>query len=199
MFENHDAFIFDMDGTLVDTGDLHEDAWVKTLYSFGIPVDRALMRSLCGVSTLDTLSLLIDKFKVQTDVSPSEIAEFKESIVINSSAQNVKPTRLQALVKRYAGKRLMSVGTGAHTREAQNILLSCDLHRYFQHIVGANLVEQSKPSPDIFLLCAELMGVNPRRCIVFEDAPLGVQAAMSAGMSVVDVSLKYQIENSYFL
>jgi beta-phosphoglucomutase-like phosphatase (HAD superfamily) len=199
MFENYDAFIFDMDGTLVDSGKLHEDAWIRTLTVFGIPIDRTLMRSLCGVSTLRTLLLLIERFDIQASASADEMTDYKESLVISSSAQNLKPTRLHTIVKRYSGKRLMSIGTGANTTEATTILSRCGLDNDIHYVVGADRVINPKPAPDTFLLCAELMGVAPSKCLVFEDAPLGIQAAKAANMCVIDVFKRFRIENNYFL
>jgi HAD superfamily hydrolase (TIGR01509 family) len=66
-------------------------------------------------------------------------------------------------------------------------------------VVGADQVANPKPAPDTFLRCAELLGVEPARCVVFEDARLGMEAATRAGMAVVDVQTDLKILNDYFL
>lgn len=199
MYEQFSALIFDMDGTLVDSGQLHEQAWIKTLQHYAIPVDRPLMRSLSGVSTKATIELLLEKFNVQTQASATEIQHFKELRVQETISLLVKPTALQDIVKHYYGKKPMAVGTGAATEEAKAILAACGLANYFTVVVGADQVLQPKPAPDVFLRCAELLKETPERCVVFEDAKLGLQAAASAGMVAVDVLAVHNIVNDYFL
>ena len=79
MYDHFDALIFDMDGTLVDSGQLHEVAWTETLNRFAIPIDRPYMRSLAGVPTKGTLELLIEKFNCDVSAPTIEMNEFKEA------------------------------------------------------------------------------------------------------------------------
>jgi len=199
MYKDFDAIIFDMDGTLVDSGRLHQNAWTLTLNKYGIPIDPALMRSLAGVPTMGTVEFLIEHFSLDLQVDLQQMNEFKETIVRDTMKDYVKPTALAEFALANKGKRPMAVGTGAYSDEANIILHICGLTHLIDHVVGADQVENHKPSPDTFLRCAELMGVAPQRCIVFEDAQAGIQAAKSAGMFVIDVLAEFQIENDYFL
>ncbi len=198
MYQEFDAIIFDMDGTLVDSGQLHEVAWRDTLNRFNIPIDAALMRSLAGVPSIETIAILKEHFAVETPESNREINDYKEALVRTIMAQHVKPTSLIEFAKQNHGKRPMAVGTGAYTDEAVEILTMCGLIDLVDHIVGADQVTSPKPAPDTFLRCAELMGVEPSRCLVFEDAKLGMQAAEAAGMEYIDVLAAHGIENDYF-
>jgi len=92
----------------------------------------------------------------------------------------------------------MAIGTGADTTEALLVLKQCGLEPYLDVVVGSDQVKHPKPAPDTFLRCAELLGVDPRQCVVFEDAKLGLQAATSAGMAAVDVFVAHSIYNDYF-
>lgn len=199
MYTDFDGIIFDMDGTLVDSGQLHEHAWRQTLSHFGIPIDAALMRSLAGVPTIGTLEILIAHFGVTPTASYEAMNAYKEALVRETMHLYVKPTRLIEFAKQNKGKRPMAVGTGAYTSEAVEILTLCGLLELVDHVVGADQVSEPKPAPDTFLRCAELMGIAPERCIVFEDAKAGIQAAKSAGMFVVDVLVDFDIQNDYFL
>ena len=199
MYDHYDALIFDMDGTLVDSGQLHEFAWTETLNQYGIPIDRAYMRSLAGVPTKGTLELLLAKFNLTVTASLDEMNDFKEQVVHDSMHLYVKPTALIEVAERYHGQKPMAIGTGAYTEEAKKILALCGLDKYVHTVVGADQVQNPKPAPDTFLRCAELLGVDPARCVVFEDSKLGLQAAASAGMAGIDVLLVHAIENDYFL
>ena len=198
MYTEFDAIIFDMDGTLVDSGQLHEVAWRDTLTQFQIPIDPPLMRSLAGVPTIETLAILKSHFGVETTQTNEQINEYKESKVKALMADFVKPTSLIEFAKQNYGIRPMAVGTGAYTAEAVEILTLCGLIDLVDHVVGADQVNAPKPEPDTFLRCAELMGVSAASCVVFEDAKIGIQAAEAAGMAVVDVLAELGIENDYF-
>jgi len=198
MYDHFDALIFDMDGTLVDSGQLHEHAWSEMLRHYDIPVDRDLMRSLAGVPTKGTIEILLQKFERNAPASLDEMNEHKERIVLEHMHRFVKPTALIELVKRYHGTKPMAVGTGASTDEATVILKTCGIDHYLDAVVGADQVTHPKPAPDIFLRCAELLKVPPVNCVVFEDSQLGLQAARNAGMNAVDVLEIHQIVNDYF-
>lgn len=199
MYDHYDALIFDMDGTLVDSGQLHQHTWTATLEYYGIPVDGPYMRSLAGVPSRETLALLIQKFNCRVDASLDSMSEFKERCVRENLHRFVQPTALVAVVNQYHGRKPMAIGTGAHTAEAELILTQCGLRHLMHAVVGADQVARPKPAPDTFLRCAELLGADAARCVVFEDSPLGLQAAASAGMAGVDVLQVHNIHNPYFL
>lgn len=199
MLDGCSAIIFDMDGTLVDSGRLHEMAWIRTLEKYDIPIDRKLMRSLAGVPTKNTITQLIEFFGCRSEFNLVEMNQYKENVVRNSFKDYVRPTSLIDVVDSYWGRKPMSVGTGAYSDEAREILSVCGLLDKMDFVVGADEINNHKPAPDTFLRCAELMDVSPHECIVFEDSKIGLEAAERAGMIGIDVLQKYNIVNDYFL
>ena len=199
MYDQYDGIIFDMDGTLVDSGKLHEKAWTATLEKYQIPIDFPLMRSLAGVPTKGTIEILLKKFDVTVNASLDEMNNYKEKFVHEHMHQYVKPTELVEIAKHYYGKKPMAVGTGAYTQEAKTILKLCGIDQMVSVVVGADQVKNPKPAPDTFLLCAQLLNLNPAGCVVFEDSPMGLRAAADAGMAGVDVLKVHNIVNDYFL
>ena len=199
MYDAFSALIFDMDGTIVDSGQMHEVAWIDALTRFGIPIDRPLMRSMTGMPTLATVQVLFDRFGQPSGVFAEDIRAYKDALVDKNFRTYVKPTPLVEVVKHYYGKKPMAVGTGARTTEALEVLEICGLLSYFDAVVGIDQVDAPKPAPDTFLRCAQLMHVEPQHCVVFEDALLGMEAARIAKMAVVDVEKDLKQINDYFL
>ena len=198
-FEEYEALILDMDGTLIDSGQLHEKAWLSALDHFNIPVDRNLMRSLAGVPTRETIKTLVQHFNISSPPQPEQVQTYKDQQVKLHLFDYIKATALEGLVKHFYGQKPMAVGTGANTQSAHALLQACDLLPYFDFVVGADQVEAYKPAPDTFLRCAALLGTEPESCVVFEDSALGLEAAKRAGMHAIDVEKQLGIVNDYFL
>jgi beta-phosphoglucomutase-like phosphatase (HAD superfamily) len=98
-----------------------------------------------------------------------------------------------ALAKKYHGKLPMAIGTGGYQRLAWKTMNILGLNKYFDILVSAEDVLNPKPAPDTFLKCAELLGVNPADCEVFEDGEPGIKAANAAGMMATLVTDYYQV------
>ncbi|WP_086929765.1 beta-phosphoglucomutase family hydrolase [Agarilytica rhodophyticola] len=198
MYNQYAALIFDMDGTLIESGKLHEHAWTHALSEFDIPVDRPLMQSLAGVPTLQTIEIVIEKFGINVDYPLEHILQAKERWVAKNNIDYVKATKLADIVREYHGKKPMAVGTGANAEEAEQMLEACGIRSYFECVITSDHVKEFKPSPETFLLCASKLNVEPTQCIVFEDSPLGIEAAVRAGMAAVNVQTELDIINDYF-
>lgn len=199
MYDHYDALIFDMDGTLIESGKLHEFAWIEALKKYDIPVDRSLMQSLAGVPTHQTVVIILQHFGIDKNELVNQVVAAKEAFVNEHKFDFVKPTKLIETAKQYHGKKPMAVGTGATKAEAMLMLSACEILPLIDHVVGADDVRNHKPAPDTFLLGAKLMNVAAEKCIVFEDSQLGIEAAQNANMAYVNVQSELGIINEYFL
>ncbi|HOF33394.1 MAG TPA: beta-phosphoglucomutase family hydrolase [Spirochaetota bacterium] len=183
--ENAKALIFDIDGTLVDTMEIHYKAWEKMFALQGFNYPREVFYELAGIPTYKIVPILNERFNLKLD--PEETMNEKEKYFMElfSAVKEIKV--VSDIARKYHGVLPMSLGTGGRKDIAQMTMETVGLSKYFDIMVAAEDVIHHKPAPDTFLKCAELMGVEPRFCQVFEDGELGLQAARTAGMIATDV------------
>lgn len=185
MYDQYQGLIFDMDGTLLNTEPSHFRAWQQTLAKYDLSYDKQAMIALNGTPTWKMAKFILDNN--QSDIDPHALAAEKMALVEQFLFDETKVLPLIEVVKSYHGRRPMAVGTGSIHRITDALLTHLGLRHYFDAIVCADDVDNHKPAPDTFLRCAKLINVAPEKCVVFEDADFGLEAAKRAGMDVVDV------------
>lgn len=189
VFPKARALIFDLDGTLVDSMQLHYQAWQKTLSEHGIRLPWDYYLSMAGIPATNLVSRLNERFG--KTLNPGQTAD--EKVVHFSNL--VQQTKIQPLrpaidiVYEYHGKLPMAIGTGGRRGVAIALLESLNILNYFEIIVAAEDVKQHKPHPETFLKAAAFMNVAPELCQVFEDGDPGLEAAEAAGMIATDIHL----------
>ncbi len=187
---NQKAFIFDMDGVLVDNMRMHAQSWVDLFADYGLTgldPERYLVET-AGMKGLDVLRYFLDP-----SISPEEadkLTELKDILyrVMNREAIVAMPGLEPFLDRTSSAGIRMGIGTGAGPKNIDYVLGLTGLTPRFQAIVGAHMVKHGKPHPETFLQVAERLGADPANCIVFEDALPGAEAAAAAGMSCVAVT-----------
>lgn len=185
------ALIFDLDGTLADTMPVHFLAYKNIVAKYGIHFTPELFAKLAGIPAVGTIEKLNEWFGTKMDAEV--VGHFKES-EYEKIMHKMKPIApVVELAKKYHGILPMAVGTGGYHRLAWKTMNILGLDKYFDILVSTDDVARPKPFPDTFLKCAEMMGVEPSVCEVFEDAQLGIQAAKAAGMMATLVTDYYEV------
>lgn len=188
---NAKGLIFDLDGTLADTMPIHYIAWKNATAKYGIDFTTELFAQLAGIPLYPTVEKINQIFGLTID--PKEMGDLKEEEFENNMHLTPEIKVVTDLVRKYHGKIPMAVGTGGSRRLSLKSLGIIGLEGYFDILVTSEDVSHFKPHPETFVKCAELMGVAPADCEVFEDGILGIQAARTAGMMVVDVTEYYEV------
>ena len=183
MWQDFNALIFDMDGTLVDSMPLHLAAWQKTSREFGFTCDAQWLYEQGGVPSRKIVALLAQQQGL--DLDAEAVARRKTAHYVATIAQARPFPAMVELVKAAHGQRPMAIGTGSLRSNAALILQQSGLGQYIQTVVAADDVSQHKPAPETFLRAAQLLDVAPQSCLVFEDTQIGCQAALAAGMACV--------------
>lgn len=182
----YSALIFDMDGTLIHNMPIHNQAWHDTLAEAGIQIDmNEFNRATTGKKTAEILRIMLGAQLSDTDVE--YWGERKEALYRERFSDYREPLQglLHMLEQATALALPMAVATASPPANISFILDELDLRRYFKIIVGGADIQHGKPNPEIFLKSAQLLGIEPARCLVFEDALGGIEAARRAGMDAV--------------
>ncbi|OLS33524.1 beta-phosphoglucomutase [Bacillus sp. MRMR6] len=184
------AVIFDLDGVIVSTDEYHYQAWKQISDKEGIYFNREINERLRGVSRMESLEIILSHSdKNYGDNEKLDLAERKNVIyrelLNNLSPNDILPGVINLLLALKA--RDIKVAIGSSSKNTPFILEKIGLAPNFDAVANGNDIKNSKPDPEVFLLAAERLGVEPENCIVVEDAEAGVDAAIAAGMKVVAV------------
>ncbi|MDO9580336.1 MAG: beta-phosphoglucomutase [Bacteroidales bacterium] len=184
------ACIFDLDGVIVDTAKYHFLAWKRLADQLGIHFTENDNEQLKGVSRIDSLEIILDignrKLNQQ---QKNEYATLKNNwyveYISKMTPDEILPGCLEFINElRNAG---IPVAIGSASKNTPMILNKVGIKNLFDAVVDGNVVSKAKPDPEVFIKAANMVGVEPVNCFVFEDAFAGVQAAINAGMMCVGI------------
>ncbi|HEX5053236.1 MAG TPA: HAD family phosphatase [Planctomycetota bacterium] len=182
------AVIFDMDGVLVLSGAAHWLAWREAAAARGVVLTRDQFLSCNGLTNPDICALLWGDLATPGfvhEVAVAKEAAFRRAI---EASVPLAPGCRELLVALQQQRTRIAVGSSAPRENVDLVLDGGGIRSFFGAVVHEGLVRRGKPAPDIFLRAAELLDVPPGRCVVVEDAPSGVRAAIAAGMDVVGIA-----------
>ena len=193
MFEDY-GVIFDMDGVLADTGPIHFESWVKLAKEIGIKFTKEFFENTFGQQSIPITRKLVGS-NVNNELV-EKWANLKEKYYRKMVKGKLKPLPGSIeLVKSLSYNRFkLALGSSGPPENVELLLRSLKIKKYFSVIVTAADIEKGKPEPDVFLYASEKLKLNPRNCLVIEDAPVGILAAKKAGMKVIALSTTHKEE-----
>lgn len=198
------AFIFDLDGVITDTAHFHYLAWKEMGKKIGITVDEKLNESLKGISRMDSLELILKSANKQNEFTKKE----KEKIAIQKNSyyvsliQDITSEDILPGIKKLLEdirKNNIKIGLASASKNAIEVLENLNIKQYFDYIADASKCKNSKPAPDIFIMAAKGLNVNPLYCIGIEDASAGIEAINLANMYSVGVGDKNVLHKAKFI
>lgn len=199
------GIIFDLDGVLIHTDELHYRAWKTIADKIGAPFDRERNNLLRGVSRMESLEIILQKVSTQYTM--------EEKIALAEEKNSVYRSLLKTLTREDVAEEVRStlaklkkqgwkLAIGSSSKNARFILQQSELIDAFDAISDGNNIVNSKPDPEVFLKAAEFLGLEPTDCYVVEDASAGIAAAnagnfvaIGIGAAAQDPNAKYALAN----
>ncbi|QSF43657.1 beta-phosphoglucomutase [Paenibacillus tianjinensis] len=190
MLEQMKGAIFDLDGVIVDTAKYHFLAWRSLTEELGFEFTEEHNERLKGVSRMTSLDILLEIGNLEfTEAKKLEMAGKKNRLYVEYISQ-LDQSELMPGVKEYLKrlrKRGVGIALGSASKNALFILDKLNIARMFDAVIDGNKVSRAKPDPEVFQTACHELGLQPRECVVFEDAQAGVAAGKAAGMQVVGI------------
>lgn len=180
--------IFDMDGVLVDSAAAHFESWKRVAKEYGAgPISESQFKSTFGGRNSEIIAAW---FGITDPAQARAIGERKEIIYRDLIRDDVRPMPgARELIARLRGRGVsLAIGSSGPNENVAIVCQKMGLSEAFRAIITGSDVQRGKPDPEVFLLAASQMGIEPRHAIVIEDAPLGIEAARRAGMKCVGLT-----------
>ena len=184
------GFIFDLDGVIVDTAKYHYLAWRKLANELGFDFTEEQNELFKGVSRKRCLEILLDIGKIEATQEQFNKWMVEKNLDYLAYIEKMDASEILPDVPRvleYLQARKIPIALGSASKNAKPILQKVGLLPYFDSIVDGNSVSKAKPDPEVFLIAARNLGVDAQKCIVFEDAVAGIQAANNASMLSIGI------------
>ena len=190
------ACIFDLDGVIVDTAHYHYLAWKRLANELGIDLTVDDNEKLKGVSRMHSLDIILQMGGVSLSQHDKEVLANKKNSWFVDYVERMAPEEIfpgvKELIQQLRAKG-QKIALASSSKNAVTVLQLLHIQNEFDAIVDGTMIIHSKPHPEIFLLAAKKLNIDPFECLVFEDAESGVEAALAAGMRCVGVGSVKQL------
>ncbi len=182
--------IFDLDGVICSTDHYHYLAWKALADRLGIYFDETINNRLRGVSRMASLEIILERYDGTLSEEEKLAAAEEKNNLYRELLKEMTPADLSPEVKStldaLRAKGLL-LGIGSSSKNTKFILSRIGLGDYFEKISDGTNITRSKPDPEVFLKAAEYLGLEPKDCLVVEDAKAGIEAALAAGMDAAAI------------
>lgn len=196
------ACIFDLDGVIVDTAKYHYLAWKRLAEELGFEFTEEQNERLKGVSRMKSLEILLEignrKFDEEEKLKLADkknnwykeyISTMKEDEILPGTKEFLENVRASGI----------KTALGSVSKNSMTILNNLKLIKYFDAVIDGNKVSNAKPDPEVFLLGASEVNIDPKNCVVFEDAQAGIEAAINAGMYSIGIGDPHILNRANFV
>ncbi|MBZ9691718.1 HAD family hydrolase [Clostridium sp. M14] len=180
------AFIFDMDGVIIDSEPIHRQVHGEIMNTLGINISKGELALYAGATNEYIFTKLKERYGIKKSVS--ELMDCKSKLIINKvKEESLEPINgIRELLNALRKNNIKTaIGSSSPRSLIEAVIDKFNLHDAFDCIVSGEEVERSKPYPDVYIEVSKKLGINPEKCIVVEDSHNGVQAAKSAGMKCI--------------
>lgn len=184
------GFIFDLDGVIVDTAKYHYLAWKKLANELGFEFTKEQNELFKGVSRKRCMEILLEIGNIKATQDQFDTWMVEKNVDYLAYIEKMDASEILPDVPRvlkYLKDKKMPIALGSASKNARPILEKVNLLPYFDSIVDGNNVTKAKPDPEVFLIAAKNLGVSAAKCVVFEDAVAGIQAANAADMLSIGI------------
>lgn len=192
---SYKAFLFDLNGTMINDMPYHVNAWHRILNELGANISKERMKQECYGKNHELLERIFpgrftdeEKNRMSLEKEKQYQQAFKPQLQLLKGLDNFLQRSHKAGIK-------MAIGSAAIMYNIDFVLDGLDIRHYFNALISADHVTDSKPDPETWLKCADKLMVTPKECLVFEDVPKGVEAAQHAGMDTVVVTTTHSKED----
>jgi len=195
------ALVFDHDGTLVDSEQLHFSCWREIMLKHKISISEAeYIRDHNGIPTLKNAEVFIKNYDLL--LSPEQLCMEKQTLFANRSAITPSPllaTVQETLQTARAESFPMAVATGADNKDVQRSIAAHSMTEFFDAVATRSDVKSGKPAPDVYLLACERLKVEPNKAVAFEDTAAGILSAKTAGLLCIAIPNAYSAKQDLSL
>lgn len=196
------AVIFDLDGVIVDTAHYHYIAWKRLASEFDINLTLKHNELLKGVSRMHSLEIVLSLGNIKLSEAEKESLADKKNRWFIEYIESIRPEEIFPGVEAMlvnCRKQNLKAALASSSKNAPRVIELLGVAHLFDAMVDGTMITHSKPDPEIFLLAAKKLNVAPEKCVVFEDAEAGVDAALAAGMKCVGVGSPENLSKANFI
>ena len=186
------AFLFDLNGTMIDDMQYHIHAWHRIFNNLGANISLERMKEECYGKNHEVIERILPGRFSYAEKDKMSLEKEKEYQKAFRPYLKLLPGLDDFLRNSHEAGIPMAIGSAAIMFNVDFVLDGLNIRHYFQALVSADDVKKSKPHPETYLKCADALHIDPANCIVFEDAPKGVESALNGGMKCVVLTILHE-------